>query len=874
MSQTTESTFLKRVALRMALRVVGALTPSQQVTAALNQLFAMSIGDRHPATLDQQLANKSWVFAANRQIAGRAVRAQPVLEIVSRSSVGKMPKRTAVYEHPFLTLLDQPNLDQTRSLFHWQQIVQLNTAGRCYVLVEPAVLNLDFSKPVPGAVAPNGVGPERRILSTLARMTLLEPDRVRPFSALGRRAAAFEYFDLYGGHGIYPAAPATYAQREEWKKNPQPFVVRIFMPSPDTWNGQSVTEAADWAINTSFGLNQMWQNQLKNGLHAGLIFYLKKKGLSEVERFEKAVAIVKAGIGKAGEPLILPDETIKVEPSPLNMKDLQYESLGDYSRHEILAVLGASDSVVGISGHSNRSSADTMERQFALGTIDPMNDLIADAYNAYILPLYPGQSPATKYELRFTSAAQTDEVVQTQVLTTQAGGPIITPNEARAELDKPPVAGGDTLRQPKGAGGDAGGGDGSSGGGFGGGGAGDHAASGGGSSGGSEEGGPAGGLPPLDGGNTGNHGALPSLAGANEADKVTQPSAMPQLKRSERGDHPNRTRRRIAADHPLAALHDPAARRAKLRALDKDRFTAEIGLRRAIAPVFASWKDATHRAVLAKYRTSGTADTRADTDTKSVDQSEIDQIADTTNWAKELRAAYLPWAADWARRVVVRALHDYGLDDEQIAQLRDDVMTKLEANVTDAARQFADQVSDTQSKLIGDALADGTASELGETEFANLVAGTFPGFDDPRLRLMGQTETTGVLGLSVFGVADRLSQGAGPSETGNAPGGPGQTGGVDDALANGGAPLGDDVGLMWLSMRDDKVRDTHREADGQVVRYGDLFDVGGSQMQFPGDDSHGADVSEIANCRCDAIVCKLDHDEGWDKAAQDWKQGG
>lgn len=55
---------------------------------------------------------------------------------------------------------------------------------------------------------------------------------------------------------------------------------------------------------------------------------------------------------------------------------------------------------------------------------------------------------------------------------------------------------------------------------------------------------------------------------------------------------------------------------------------------------------------------------------------------------------------------------------------------------------------------------------------------------------------------------------------------------------------------MWVSENDKKTRKTHRKADGQIVDIDKPFKVGGYEMMFPGDDSLGAPLKEIINCRC------------------------
>lgn len=52
----------------------------------------------------------------------------------------------------------------------------------------------------------------------------------------------------------------------------------------------------------------------------------------------------------------------------------------------------------------------------------------------------------------------------------------------------------------------------------------------------------------------------------------------------------------------------------------------------------------------------------------------------------------------------------------------------------------------------------------------------------------------------------------------------------------------------WLTAGDERVRDAHMAADGQIVRIDQPFVVGGDYLMFPGD-PHGS-ASNIINCRC------------------------
>lgn len=56
-------------------------------------------------------------------------------------------------------------------------------------------------------------------------------------------------------------------------------------------------------------------------------------------------------------------------------------------------------------------------------------------------------------------------------------------------------------------------------------------------------------------------------------------------------------------------------------------------------------------------------------------------------------------------------------------------------------------------------------------------------------------------------------------------------------------------GLRWISSRDEKVRDTHRDLDGKMIRFGKSFQTSrGNQVRYPLDPE--APAEETINCRC------------------------
>jgi len=52
----------------------------------------------------------------------------------------------------------------------------------------------------------------------------------------------------------------------------------------------------------------------------------------------------------------------------------------------------------------------------------------------------------------------------------------------------------------------------------------------------------------------------------------------------------------------------------------------------------------------------------------------------------------------------------------------------------------------------------------------------------------------------------------------------------------------------WMATIDDRTRESHSAADGQMVPLDDSFTVGGADLRYPGDP--GGPAEEVINCRC------------------------
>lgn len=133
------------------------------------------------------------------------------------------------------------------------------------------------------------------------------------------------------------------------------------------------------------------------------------------------------------------------------------------------------------------------------------------------------------------------------------------------------------------------------------------------------------------------------------------------------------------------------------------------------------------------------------------------------------------------------------------------------------ANQLAGTVSDTTYAAIQQALTDGVADGASIDDLAAAVRDVFADASANRAKTIARTEVIGA---------------ANGSHT----------------LASQNLPSDVAAGRLWISTPDERTRDSHADADGQVVGMYDAFDVGGEPLMYPGDPNASGD--EVINCRC------------------------
>ena len=69
-----------------------------------------------------------------------------------------------------------------------------------------------------------------------------------------------------------------------------------------------------------------------------------------------------------------------------------------------------------------------------------------------------------------------------------------------------------------------------------------------------------------------------------------------------------------------------------------------------------------------------------------------------------------------------------------------------------------------------------------------------------------------------------------------------------------GEKMGLNMWKRWYATPDTRCRQEHLDADGQEVPDNQPFIVGGEELMFPADESHGASAWNIINCRCRSVA--------------------
>jgi hypothetical protein len=176
----------------------------------------------------------------------------------------------------------------------------------------------------------------------------------------------------------------------------------------------------------------------------------------------------------------------------------------------------------------------------------------------------------------------------------------------------------------------------------------------------------------------------------------------------------------------------------------------------------------------------------------------------------------------------------FGLD---AGDLRDafweSVPPAIKQRIRQAVQESADQPywERIQTNVSGDIagiIQDGIDAGLTNREMARSIADELGDAAIDRGLLIASTESTGALNC-------------------------GHTLAIEDAAAGSDGQI---VGRQWLAIGDSSTRETHMQANNEIVKIGEPFTIGGYECDYPGDDA--LPPEERCRCRCTLVAAFAD----------------
>jgi uncharacterized protein with gpF-like domain len=146
-----------------------------------------------------------------------------------------------------------------------------------------------------------------------------------------------------------------------------------------------------------------------------------------------------------------------------------------------------------------------------------------------------------------------------------------------------------------------------------------------------------------------------------------------------------------------------------------------------------------------------------------------------------------------------------------------ETMTRLALSYIagEAIRRRIASIADTTRNQIVQAVARGYAEGLAQDGVADMIRAAIPSMSSYRAEVIARTETHGAAN---FGAMEAARE------------------------------TGIDLRREWVSAEDERTRDSHVAANGQIVGMDEPFAVGDALLMYPGDPDGPA--AEVISCRC------------------------
>lgn len=150
--------------------------------------------------------------------------------------------------------------------------------------------------------------------------------------------------------------------------------------------------------------------------------------------------------GNAGKMPVLEDG-MEIKPYQFNAKDAQYAETKQLSREDVAAAYHVNPSLIWHTTTQTYASAKDNARALYADCLGPTIQMLQQRINSFMLPML-GADPKTYVVFDLSEKLKGSFEERAGILQSAVGSPYMTRNEARADMDLPPVEGGDDLVVP------------------------------------------------------------------------------------------------------------------------------------------------------------------------------------------------------------------------------------------------------------------------------------------------------------------------------------------------------------------------------------------------------------------------------------------
>lgn len=153
-----------------------------------------------------------------------------------------------------------------------------------------------------------------------------------------------------------------------------------------------------------------------------------------------------AGGSKAGSIPVMEDG-MEIKPFQTSFKESEWAASVKLSRESVAAAYGVNPSLIWHSDTQTYASSRDNARALYAECLGPVIQMLQQRINAFLLPMV-GADPDAYVEFDLTEKLKGSFEERASILQTSVGAPWLTRNEARADMNLPPVEGGDDLITP------------------------------------------------------------------------------------------------------------------------------------------------------------------------------------------------------------------------------------------------------------------------------------------------------------------------------------------------------------------------------------------------------------------------------------------